>query len=59
MLAAVACGEYSSTEEAAEKIVKVAGTEEPNPQIAAKYEERYQQFVKIYPALKKLFPEIQ
>jgi xylulokinase len=59
MLAAVACGEYSSVEEAAEKIVKVSGTVEPDPEIARKYEEKYQQFAKIYPVLKPLFRQIQ
>jgi len=58
MLAAVACGEYSSVEEAAEKIVRVTGTEEPDPELAAKYEERYQQYRLIYPALKPVFAVI-
>lgn len=55
MLAAVACGEYASVEEAAEKIVKVIDTVEPDPELAAKYEARYQQFKQIYPACKSLF----
>ena len=55
MLAAVACGEYASVEEAAGKIVKVIDTVEPDPVLAAKYEERYQQFKQIYPACKPLF----
>ena len=58
MLAAVACGEYASVEEAAAKIVKVTGTVEPDSETAAKYEEKYRKFVKIYPAVKELFPEI-
>ena len=59
MLAAVACGEYASVEEAAEKLVKVVDTVEPDPAIAAKYEERYRKFVQIYPAVKEIFPKIQ
>ena len=59
MLAAVACGEYSSVDEAAEKIVKVLNTTEPNPETVAKYKKRYGQFAKIYPALKGIFPLIQ
>lgn len=59
MLAAVACGEYVSVEEAAAKIVKVTGTVEPDPETAAKYEEKYRKFAKIYPAVKELFPEIR
>ena len=55
MLAAVACGEYTSVEEAAAKIVKVVDTVKPEPELAAKYEERYQHFKKIYPTVKCLF----
>lgn len=58
MLAAVACGEYASVEEAAKKIVKVVDTVNPDPAIAAKYEEKYRKFVKIYPTVKDLFSEI-
>lgn len=59
MLAAVACGEYKNVKEAAEKLVKVVDTIEPDPKIAAKYEERYRQFKKIYPACKPLFEVIK
>lgn len=59
MLAAVACGEYASVEEAAEKLVKVVDTVEPDPVIAAKYETRYAQFKEIYPALKPVFELIK
>ena len=55
MLAAVGCGEYDSVQEAAEKIVKVIDTVEPDPEIVAKYEEKYRQFVKIYPTVKGLY----
>ena len=58
MLAAVACGEYGSVEEIAEKLVKVVDTVEPTPELAEKYEARYQQFRKIYPACKELFDVI-
>ena len=56
MLAAVACGAYASVEEAAAAIVKVVDTEEPDPILTKKYEERYQEFKKLYPALKGAFP---
>ena len=59
MLAAVACGEYPDVETACDKIIKVVDTEEPDPVLMKKYEERYQQFRKIYPAVKALFPLIQ
>lgn len=55
MLAAVGCGEYPDVKTIAEKIVKVAGTIEPEPELVAKYEKKYQQFRKIYPAVKGLF----
>jgi D-xylulose kinase len=55
MLAAVGCGEYPDVETAARKIVKVVDTVVPEPELAEKYEERYQKFKKIYPAVKGLF----
>lgn len=58
MLAAVACGEYASVEEIAGKLVKVVDTVEPDAALAEKYEARYQQFKKIYPACKELFDVI-
>ncbi|MCD7733551.1 MAG: xylulokinase [Clostridiales bacterium] len=59
MLAAVACGEYPSVEACCDALVKVVDTVEPDPAIAARYEARYQQYRKIYPALKPVFPLIQ
>lgn len=58
ILAAVACGEYASVEEAANKLVQVVETIEPEPELAAKYEAQYQKFKKIYPALKGVFSEL-
>ena len=55
MLAAVGCGEFENVEAAAEKIVKVIDTVEPEKELVEKYEERYQKFKKIYPAVKDLF----
>ncbi|MCQ2523646.1 MAG: xylulokinase [Lachnospiraceae bacterium] len=55
MLAAVAAGEYASVEEIADKFVKVVDTVEPEADLVAKYEERYQQFKEIYPACKPLY----
>lgn len=55
ILAAVGCGVFSSVEEAAKKLVKVVATEEPDTELTAKYEERYQKFRKLYPALKGMF----
>ncbi|MCM1302675.1 MAG: xylulokinase [Lachnospiraceae bacterium] len=58
MLAAVACGEYGSVEEIADKVVKIIDTVEPEPELVAKYEERYARFKEIYPACKPLFEVI-
>lgn len=58
MLAAVACGEYAGVEEAAQKLVKVVDTVEPEPELVAKYEARYQQFKEIYPACRELFDKL-
>lgn len=55
VLAAVGCGVYASVEEAAGKLVKVIGTEEPDADLVAKYEERYAKFKKLYPTVKVLF----
>lgn len=59
MLAAVANGEYASVEEMADKIVKVVDTVEPDPELTARYNARYDQFRQIYPACKELFDIIQ
>ena len=59
MLAAVAAGEYASVEEIADKFVKVVDTVEPDAELAAKYEARYQQFKEIYPACKPIFEIIK
>ena len=58
MLAAVGCGAFASVEDAADKLVKVVDTVEPEADLVKKYEERYQQFKKIYPAMKELFQEM-
>lgn len=55
MLAAVGCGEYPDVETIARKIVKVIDTVEPEEELVAKYEDRYQKFRKIYPTVKELF----
>ena len=59
MLAAVGCGEYPDVETIAAKMVKVVDTVEPEPELVAKYEERYQKFRKIYPTVKGLFKELK
>lgn len=54
ILAAVGCGEYPSVEEAAQAIVRVVDTIKPEPELVQKYEEKYQQFRKLYPAVKDM-----
>ena len=58
MLAMVACGEYKTVADACGALVHVVDTVHPDPILAAKYEEKYQQFRKIYPACKALFAEL-
>ena len=55
MLAMVAAGEYSSVQEAADSIVKICKTIEPQKAIADRYNSRYNTFRQIYPALKPVF----
>ncbi len=59
MLAMVACGEYPDVRTVCDKLVSVSSAVKPEPDLAAKYEKRYQQFKKIYPAVKNIFPEIK
>ena len=58
ILAAVACGEYASVAEATAALIKVTDTVHPDPEITARYEEKYQAFRKLYPALKEIFPAL-
>ena len=58
MLAMVACGLYPSVAGACAKLVRTAETVSPDPELAARYEERYQQFRNIYPAMRELFSQL-
>jgi len=58
MLAMVACGEYETVKDCCSKLCATASTVKPEPLLVAKYEVRYQQFKKIYPACKELFAEL-
>lgn len=59
MLAMVACGEYATVKDCCDKLCAVTSAVKADPALVAKYEIRYQQFKKIYPVMKALFPEIQ
>ncbi|MCM1164499.1 MAG: xylulokinase [Lachnospiraceae bacterium] len=56
ILAAVACGERKTVQQASTELFKVKEMTSPEPELAALYEERYKQFKQIYPTLKGLFP---
>ena len=58
MLAMVACGRFASVRAAADALVRVRSTVEPDPELTARYEKRYAQFRQIYPACKALFPNL-
>ncbi len=58
ILAAVGCGVFKSTEEAADRLVRVVETTEQEPEIVAKYEDKYRKFRLLYPALKPVFAEL-
>ena len=55
MLAAVGCGAYPDVETIGKKMAHVVDTVEPEEELVAKYEERYQKFKELYPALRPLF----
>nr|MBP3598641.1 xylulokinase [Eubacterium sp.] len=59
MLAAVACGEYASVEEAAAKIVKIVDCVEPDAELTAKYDAKYAKFKEIYPTVKALYDTLK
>ena len=58
ILAMVGCGTYVSVQEASDKLVSIASTVYPEPELTARYESRYQQFRKIYPTCKALFADL-
>ena len=58
MLAMVGCGAFASVQAAADALVEVADTVQPDPELTARYDARYQQFKKIYPACKELFLQL-
>ena len=58
MLAMVGCGLYPNVQSAAAALVETASTVEPDPDLVALYEKKYQSFREIYPAMKELFKKI-
>ena len=58
MLAMVACRRFASVREAADALVRVKSTVEPDAELTKLYDERYAQFREIYPACRALFPKL-
>ena len=58
LLAMVCCGRYATVQEATDALVHVSRTIEPDPELTARYEERYQKFKQIYPTCKPLFKKL-
>lgn len=59
MLAMVACGQYKTVADCCEKLCAVASVIQLDPELVARYEAKYRQFQKIYPACRQLFAAIQ
>ena len=59
VLAMVGDGVYDNIGACAEKFVSVKGTVLPDPQIAARYDERYNKFKCLYPSLKDVFKKLK
>ncbi len=59
LLALVGCGAYDSVRACAAALTRVTESVEPDPALIARYEERYRQFKRLYPALKELFPALR
>ena len=57
MLAMVGCGRFETVQQAVDALVELSGTTEPEPELTARYEARYQSFHKLYPSLKSFFQE--
>ena len=58
ILAMVAAGKFNTVQVACDELVSISETLEPDPELTARYEERYQQFKQIYPIMKTLFPKL-
>ena len=55
ILALVACGQYTSVEQAVKATVVKQTVESPSPQLVEAYNERYQKYTKLYPLLKEFY----
>lgn len=59
LLAMVGTDEFVSVKECADRFVEVKKKLVPEPEIVARYEEKYNKFKQIYPAMKDLFKKIK
>ena len=58
MLAMVGCGIFRSVQEAADSLVEVVRTIEPDPELTGRYAAAYAKYRLLYPALKPVFGKI-
>ncbi len=58
ILAMVGFGEYKTVSEATQKLIETKQTIMPDEKIAKEYDKKYQYFTTIYPALKKVFNNV-
>lgn len=58
ILAAVACGEYSSVKDACDKLIEVTSSVKPNSEIVSRYNSRYEVYRALYPALKPIYKRL-
>ncbi len=59
LLSMVALGEYSSVKECTDKLIRKTQTVKPDESLIEKYNEKYNNYKKIYPALKDVYKEIK
>ncbi len=59
ILAMVGCGEFESVDEACAELIEVSDTVYPEEELTALYEKKYNNFKKLYPALKNVFKELE
>ncbi len=58
MLAMVGDGLYENISACAEKLIKMRGSVKPDASVSALYNERYEKYKKIYPAVRGLYKEL-
>lgn len=58
ILAAVGCGVYGSVKEAADQLIQIVSTTDQDPAIVERYNEKYNIFKGLYPALKDMYQQM-